>query len=153
MMPKAQHIILGFDACLMSMVEVANIAKEYVNIMVGSQEVELGTGWNYARALQAVASRTMDSPTFAQHIVDAYQESYQQITNDFTQSAINLSRIDPIEENIIGTWEAYYPWFIYAMNEGLAQMVKRHATEDFKGEIKVIDEWLSGFENGASEHE
>jgi len=61
--------------------------------------------------------------------------------------------VDPIEENIIGTWEAYYPWFIYAMNEGLAQMVKRHATEDFKGEIKVIDEWLSGFENGASEHE
>ncbi len=92
--------ILGFDACLMSMVEVANITKKYADILVGSQEVELGTGWNYARVLQPFTSKNLSSTGFAQSIVNAYRDSYQQITSDFTQSAINLSHIDPIEQNI-----------------------------------------------------
>ncbi len=92
--------ILGFDACLMSMVEVADIAKEYADVLVGSQEVELGTGWNYARVLQPFTSKNLSCTAFAQHIVHAYRDSYDQITNDFTQSAINLSRIDQIEQNI-----------------------------------------------------
>ncbi len=92
--------IIGFDACLMSMLEVANIFKRYAKIMVGSQEVELGTGWNYARILQPFATHNIDSKEFAKHIVTSYQSSYQQITNDYTQSAINLAAIDPIEQNI-----------------------------------------------------
>lgn len=92
--------ILGFDACLMSMVEVANITKKYADIMVGSQEVELGTGWNYARVLQPFTSKNLSCIGFAQSIVGAYRDSYQQITSDFTQSAINLSHIDQIERNI-----------------------------------------------------
>ncbi len=92
--------IIGCDACLMSMIEVANIFKDYADIMVGSQEVELGTGWNYARILQPFTSHTTDSVTFAQHIVTAYKESYQPITNDFTQSAVDLSYTNLIEQNI-----------------------------------------------------
>ena len=92
--------LIGFDACLMSMIEIANISKEYANIMIGSQEVELGTGWNYARVLQPLASNNIDCATFAHHIVTAYQDSYHQITNDFTQSAVNLTNINLLEQNI-----------------------------------------------------
>lgn len=92
--------IIGFDACLMSMLEVANITKEYADIMVGSQEVELGTGWNYARVLEPFCVKSLDNHSFAKHIVHAYEDSYSQITNDYTQSAIQLTYINQIEENI-----------------------------------------------------
>jgi len=39
--------IIGFDACLMSTIEITNIIKKHADIMVSSQEVELGTGWHY----------------------------------------------------------------------------------------------------------
>ncbi len=92
--------IIGFDACLMSMIEIANIIKPYTDIMVSSQEVELGTGWNYRLALEPFQRHTMDKISFAQQIVRAYGKAYQSITNDYTQSAINLNYINKLEKNI-----------------------------------------------------
>lgn len=92
--------ILGFDACLMSMVEVANIVKKYVNTMVSSQEVELGTGWDYSKVLAPFRSKTMNENDFASHIVNVYEETYSKVTNDYTQSAINLGIIDSLEDNV-----------------------------------------------------
>lgn len=92
--------IIGFDACLMSMLEVANIVKKYAHIMVGSQEVELGYGWNYELALQPFKEGSPDKIAFAQHLVHAYQKTYNKITNDYTLSAINLDHIDQLERNV-----------------------------------------------------
>jgi hypothetical protein len=92
--------LIGFDACLMSMLEIGNFIKHYAEIMVGSQEVELGTGWNYAHVLQPFATAPLDNMSFAAHIVNVYQLSYQQITNDFTQSAIDLRKIHLLEANV-----------------------------------------------------
>jgi hypothetical protein len=117
--------ILGFDACLMSMIEVADITKEYADIMVGSQEVELGTGWNYARVLQPFDSKNINSTTFAQHIVGAYQDSYHQITNDFTQSAIALSRIDQIEQNIDSVSRILVECLAHQKNNSITNTIKQ----------------------------
>lgn len=38
---------IGFDACLMSTLETANILVPYANYMFASEEVEPGGGWNY----------------------------------------------------------------------------------------------------------
>lgn len=92
--------IVAFDACLMSMVEIANILKKYSDIMVGSQEVELGTGWNYQQALAPLADSSIDKYTFAKNIVAAFQRTYSQITNDYTQSAIDLKFMSRLEHNI-----------------------------------------------------
>lgn len=92
--------ILGFDACLMSMVEVANIVKKYVNVMVSSQEVELGTGWDYSKVLAPFRSHSMRESDFANHIVNVYEETYSKVTNDYTQSAVNLGIIDLLEDNV-----------------------------------------------------
>ncbi len=92
--------ILGFDACLMQMVEITNIAKKYADIMVGSQEVELGNGWNYADIFSPFKDKSLDKKEFAQHIVKSYEDQYINITNDFTLSAINLENIKPLEQNI-----------------------------------------------------
>jgi hypothetical protein len=92
--------IIGFDACLMSMLEIGSLIKKHANIMVGSQEVELGTGWNYQKVLQPFATRALDKKEFARHIVTAYEETYKKITNDYTQSAISLDDIAILENNL-----------------------------------------------------
>jgi hypothetical protein len=90
--------IIGMDACLMSMVEVANLFKKYCHIMIGSQEVELGAGWRYDKILKFYSSRNLHG--FAKHIVESYREAYQSINSDYTLSAINLDKIEELEENI-----------------------------------------------------
>lgn len=92
--------IIGFDACLMSMTEIYKIVRKNAEIQVSSQEVELGAGWDYSKALAPFRTQSLDPKSFAAHIVDAYQETYNKITNDFTQSAIDLGESELLEQNI-----------------------------------------------------
>ena len=61
--------IVAFDACLMGMCEEYDLMKPFANICIASQEVELGTGWNYQRVLAPFDTQTLDPVTFAKHIV------------------------------------------------------------------------------------
>src|SRR5204863_4163700 len=92
--------IIGFDACLMSMIEVSSFIKKYAHVMVGSEEVELGMGWKYDEVLSPFTREQLNTSTFASHIVSAYEKTYQSITNDYTLSAINLDTIELLEKNI-----------------------------------------------------
>lgn len=92
--------IIGFDACLMSMIEVCNLLQKHAHIMVGSQEVELGTGWNYQKVLEPFLYRPLNKRDFARHIAHVYEETYNKITNDYTQSAIFLDDLNYLHENI-----------------------------------------------------
>lgn len=90
--------LIGMDACLMAMVEVANILKKYCRIMVSSQEVELGAGWQYDKALKYYSQRNLNG--FAKHIIESYKQAYESIYPDYTLSAINLDVIEDLEKNI-----------------------------------------------------
>lgn len=92
--------LIGFDACLMSMVEVADNIAPYAKFMIASQEVELGAGWNYKTSLAPFLVTAPDSKTFARHLVKTYEQTYSNITNDFTLSAIDLSLVNLLKENI-----------------------------------------------------
>lgn len=88
--------VLGFDACLMSMVEIADLVSPYANFMVGSQEVELATGWPYHLILKPFLQHPLKGAELAQHIVECYRKTYSKITQDFTQAAIDLSLIEEL---------------------------------------------------------
>ena len=92
--------IIGFDACLMSMIEVGSFIKRYAHVMVGSEEVELGMGWKYDEVLFPFIKEPLNTLAFAAHIVNAYDRTYQSITNDYTLSAVNLDSIEVLEKNI-----------------------------------------------------
>lgn len=92
--------IIGFDACLMAMVEVGNLLAPYADYMVASEEVELGTGWPYDTILKIFNSKTLSPEKFAAHIANKYKEAYESITKDFTQSAIILKEVEPLAQNI-----------------------------------------------------
>jgi hypothetical protein len=92
--------IIGFDACLEQMIEVSSFIKKYARVMIGSEEVELGMGWNYDIVLSPFLTESLDTFTFAQHIVEAYEKTYQPITNDYTLSAMNLDSLIFLERNV-----------------------------------------------------
>lgn len=92
--------VIGFDACLMSMVEVSSICKNYAECFVGSQELEYGSGWKYDEVLELFINNRPTPKAFAQHIVVSYEKAYQKHINDYTLSALDLSKHSLLEENI-----------------------------------------------------
>jgi len=92
--------ILAMDACNMAMVEIGSQIKSAVNIMVASEEVEPGFGYNYFSILSPFNTQTLSPIELAKHIVNCYKNEYKNTFGDFTQSAIDLSLIDDLEKNI-----------------------------------------------------
>lgn len=92
--------ILGLDACLMAMLEVCDIVKNYTHILVASQELELGAGWRYDKMLQFFQQSSRFCTDFASHMVQAYHDAYSSITPDYTLSAINLDAINNVEQHV-----------------------------------------------------
>ena len=54
--------VLGFDACLMNMIEVAYQLRGTAQVVVGSEELEPGEGWPYDRVLKTLAANPDDAP-------------------------------------------------------------------------------------------
>ncbi len=92
--------IIGMDACNMAMLEIGTQIKNTAKYMVGSEEIEPGTGWNYARVLQPFLTETLTPERFAQHIVQAYNNEYKHSYGGVSQSAINLANYNDLEENL-----------------------------------------------------
>ncbi|MBU4509948.1 hypothetical protein KJ830_02760, partial [bacterium] len=91
--------IVGMDACLMAMTEVAYQIKDYTDILVASEELEPFNGWPYDTILGELAGNPLISPEqLSADIVDKYIYSYP--FDDVTQSAIDLSYIDTLASQL-----------------------------------------------------
>src|SRR5438552_3603438 len=49
--------VVGMDACLMTMLEVAYQIRDHAQVLVGSEEVEPGAGWPYDAVLRDLSAR------------------------------------------------------------------------------------------------
>ncbi|MFH2075807.1 MAG: clostripain-related cysteine peptidase [Pseudomonadota bacterium] len=86
--------LLGMDACLMNMVEVAYQLRDSVNVIVGSEIEEPFDGWPYAEILTRLIARPrQDAAALARWIVKSYLLSYKGKDETVTQSALDVSRI------------------------------------------------------------
>jgi hypothetical protein len=93
---KRKIDILGMDACLMNMAEVAYQVRGSVAFAVGSQEVEPGDGWPYDKILAELVKKPAMLPRdLARLIVDKYLASYGSAAG-VTQSALDLEQADTI---------------------------------------------------------
>ena len=87
--------IVGMDACLMAMTEVAYQIKDYADILIASEENSPGDGWPYDAILaQLISNPLISSVQLAVDIVDKYIFSYPY--GNVTQSAIDLSYTDTL---------------------------------------------------------
>ena len=83
--------LIGFDACLMGTFEVAIAMADHADVMVASQELEPGHGWDW-QALEILAS---DSSIDAQSLGLAIANYYEQHAIDNgTETEITLSVLD-----------------------------------------------------------
>ena len=97
---KRKLDVLGMDACLMSMVEVAYQLRDTATMAVGSQEEEPGDGWPYDRILAALTKRpTMSAKDLASAVVREYLASYSS-RDPVTQAAVDMSRIAAVSKRI-----------------------------------------------------
>lgn len=84
--------VVGFDSCLMQMLETGYAMRNLAGVMVGSEELEPLQGWKYDDWLQALADAPdMDGAALGRLIVESYRQTYDGITSNTTLSAIKLS--------------------------------------------------------------
>ena len=102
-LPGSKKIdILGCDACLMNMFEIAYEMKDTAHLMVGSEETEPAAGWPYASILEElVATPEMMPDNLAKLIVNKYGAWYEEngdpVADRYaTQSALTLDNISTL---------------------------------------------------------
>ena len=104
--------ILGFDACMMGMLEVDYQIRQYVDYRVGSEETEPADGWNYEAILTALASNpSMNSSELASHIIDDYFIPYG-TNGEETMSATNLNLVN----NVITAMDTFTQCLVLDVN-------------------------------------
>jgi hypothetical protein len=87
--------IVGFDACLMGMLEVVYQLREHTEIVIGSEELEPGKGWDY----ESIVHFLVDNPNASNEevsraIVDSFVASYSdQEKLKVTLSAVRTEKL------------------------------------------------------------
>lgn len=99
--------VIGFDACLIAMVETAYAFRDVALYMVGSEELEPGLGWNYEDLLRdVIASPSRDAAALAKAVTESYRRTYTDPNmsaisgGQTTLSAIDLSKIQPLATSL-----------------------------------------------------
>ncbi len=97
--------IIGFDACLMNMLEVAYEYVGYADYVVGSQQTEPADGWPYDDVVGRAKATT--TPTqMAAGIVKDYVASYRRTGEQgVTQSALDVAKLAALSTavDVLGT--------------------------------------------------
>jgi len=90
--------IVGFDACLMGMMEVAYQLKDHAEIVVGSEELEPGKGWDYEAIVKyLVANPTASNEDVSKEIIRSFIVSYANQTSlKVTLSSIRTSKLEAV---------------------------------------------------------
>ncbi len=94
--------VYASDACLMQMAEVIYELRGRADVIVGSEEIEPGTGYNYRRVLQPLVDNPgMDAETVGRIIAEEYglQYALNPAPGIQTTSAIRTHQIERFKQN------------------------------------------------------
>ena len=137
--------IIGFDACLMGMLEVYYELNNTVDVVVGSEESVPWDGWPYDDILtELILNPNMTSENFATEIVENYMDYYG-YTNELTMAAFNISKISNslvskvniFSQNLIENLYSFYPEIYNARNATISYSYSEYRDlYDFAYEIK-----------------
>jgi hypothetical protein len=126
MVTEQRLALIGMDACLMSMVEVACQLQAYADVMVGSQEIEQKEGWPYELILkQLIHNPGLTASQLGKVIVEEFRNYYLRKNRNGggvnTQSAINLQALPLTMERI----------------KNVAETIEKSYSQDFMVELAV----------------
>ena len=92
----SKYELIGFDACLMATIDVADACDEYANYLVASEELEPGCGWSYDVFMAKLTENTsIGGAELGKIICDSYYDGCSEILQEDTAtlSVIDLSKI------------------------------------------------------------
>ena len=105
---KPAFDIIGFDACLMSTIEVTHTLDGFAKFYCLSEESEPGNGWDYTPILQAMTDDpTMSPARVAQKVADSYVDFYmrENVNQSIIQQNVTFSVIEA--KNAAELYDAY----------------------------------------------
>lgn len=145
--------LIGFDACLMASVEVADTLDDYGKYLVASEEIEPGHGWDYKSILTALnANPALTGDALGTLIADSYlaHAKSNDTESDVTLSVIDLSKIDAVVgalENLITEADErlYDHIFFYEFSRSALAAKSFGGNTESQGYTDLID--LSDFAN------
>ena len=121
---------IGFDACLMSSVEVAGRLAPYAEYMIASQAEEPATGWNYAFLKGAEADR--DGAETGRRIVDSYFAVPPKNGETLTLACVDLSTVADVESGMDAMYREMAKGMSREIFSRLARM-RQNATDFGRG--------------------
>lgn len=91
--------LLGFDACLMAMIEVAYQVKDTARYLIASQNIEVVPGWHYAHHLKQLthSAAPVQPVELAKNIVKSFMQLNKSRNNFSTQSVIDLEEVTTLK--------------------------------------------------------
>lgn len=98
---------IGFDACLMGMLEVAQKVSPYAHYLIASEELEPGYGWDYT----FLSDYNADGKVTAKAIVDSYCDYYDEFWDErpeYTLSCLDLTMCNQVVEELEDFIEVAY---------------------------------------------
>jgi hypothetical protein len=134
--------LIGFDACLMAMVETAYELRDTARIIVASEELEPGDGWNYSKFAQLLAAHpNADEIELAKGLVDNYRTDYGN-RDSTTLSAVETAAIKPLAAELSALSDA-----LVAARQTLFPLVRaaRHSRSAYNGSQNPVTIDLIGF--------
>lgn len=78
--------IVGFDACLMATIEVVGVVYKYADIMIASEILEPGDGWDYTFLQLLADNPDVTAVELGQEIVDSFVKQGDPGLNGISQS-------------------------------------------------------------------
>ena len=82
--------IVGFDACLMSTIEVVEAVAPYSDIMIGSEILEPGNGWDYSFLQLLVDNPTTTPEQLGAKIVDTFVAQGQTVAESYALTMLDM---------------------------------------------------------------
>ncbi|MHB9098599.1 MAG: clostripain-related cysteine peptidase [Syntrophales bacterium] len=142
--PERRFELIGFDACLMATIEVADAFKDLGRYLAASQEIEPGAGWNWTAFLNHIVSNPgTDGASIGATIADSYGAK---MNNEDTGAIITFSVIDlakvPRINSALATFSNTYKTLLAGSNSlpawnNLASS-RSHAL-DFTNYLEMVD--------------
>ncbi len=93
--------IIGFDACLMSTIEVSYEMAPYANYMLASEITEPGSGWDYSFLTSVKSDPSIGPVALGKKIVDTFvAQQTENPKQSHTLSLLDLSKVGSVKSDL-----------------------------------------------------
>lgn len=147
---------VGFDACLMSTLETANVLASYANYMIASQESEPGSGWEYRTMMEYLSEHpSCTGEELGKQVCDSYLATVDHSSRGFvTLSVVDLSKIDQLMQDFYRFSQEMYEsgadqGTLAAMSRGIQKVPSYGSNNRREGYTNMVD--LGGLVDACAE--